>query len=313
MAASALRIRKEYGALNLVDARENAEEPLLREIKEKGFNLDEGMVIWCNGQFFHGKDALIFMARYGDKKGWFNAINRTLFQSEAFARLSYPWMRAGRNLLLKIRGVGRLENLRNDKDPLFKPIFGRDWDRLPTVMKRHYANRPYQDDHVKVEGTLRVVSSTLGRLLKPFFKATGVLVPYEEDGVPVTVNFITDHSSTAFGFERTFYFTGKAPYNFRSRMIPVDANEIVEVMGPGLGWRAAYSWNGEKVLLTHRGYAIRFFGTTIPIPLTFLLGAGYAEETPLSDDTFSMMTEIRHPWWGKVFGYDGVFKITKDA
>ena len=74
----------------------------------------------------------------------------------------------------------------------------------------------------------------------------------------------------------------------------------------------AYSWSGSKVILAHRGYVLRLFGFFIPVPLTILLGAGYAEEIPLNDDEFSMMTEIRHPWWGRVFGYGGRFRIAKD-
>jgi hypothetical protein len=86
-------------------------------------------------------------------------------------------------------------------------------------------------------------------------------------------------------------------------MVPVSRNELVEMMGLGLGWRMAYSWNGSKVVLAHKGYVWRLFGFLIPLPLTFLLGAGYGEETAINDDEFSIMTEIRHPLWGRVFGY----------
>lgn len=313
MAASALRIRQEYGSLHLVDARTDLGEPLLHEIQTRNFNLDEGMVIWCDNQFYHGEDALLFMARFGEDKGWFNRLNRRLFQSERFARFCYPWMRAGRNLLIKIRGVGKIDNLRNEDDPVFKSVFGASWEELPHVMKRHYANRPYRHDIATVEGTLRVESSPLGRFFNPLFRLTGTLVPYEGDNVPVTVNFITNVDSNAFWFDRTFHFPGKAPYRFRSQMLPMGGNDMVELMGPGMGWRSAFSWDGEKVMLAHKGYVIRLFGIMIPVPLTFLLGAGYAEEIALDENTFSMMTEIRHPLWGKVFGYDGTFKVTKDA
>jgi hypothetical protein len=46
--------------------------------------------------------------------------------------------------------------------------------------------------------------------------------------------------------------------------------------------------------------------------LTILIGKGYAEETPLNDDAFAMMTEIRHALWGKIYGYSGSFRVTKD-
>jgi hypothetical protein len=43
------------------------------------------------------------------------------------------------------------------------------------------------------------------------------------------------------------------------------------------------------------------------------MGQGYAEEVPLDENTFSMMTEIRHFLWGKVYGYSGVFTVTQEA
>jgi len=312
MAAHALKIRQRYGPLYLVDARRNTDDPLLVEIKRRKLNLDEGMVILCEGRFYHGQDALRFMARFGSDDGWFNRINRALFKSNILARLSYPLLRATRNFLLRIKGVAQLNNLRNDEEPLFKSVFGADGERLPIVMRRHYANRPYRDDVVTVTGTLNVYSSFLGRLLKPAFRFAKALVPYEGTNIPVTVDFHTDAQSTGFRFERTFNFPGRSPYVFRSTMIPVGGNELVEMMGRAVGWRSAYSWDGEKVILAHKGYVLQLFGSFIPLPFTFLLGAGHAEEVPLSDDSFRMWTEIRHPLWGRVFGYDGAFKVTKD-
>ncbi len=197
-------------------------------------------------------------------------------------------------------------------DPIFKSVFGADWDRLPPVMKRHYANRIGSNDVVTVEGHLDVESSPLGRLMAPLFSLAKTLVPYEGRDVPTTVNFVTDHGANAFRFERMFRFPGKPPYEFRSAMLPLGGNMVVEMMGLGLGWKMIYAWTGQKVVLCHRGYVLRIGGVFVPLPLTWILGAGSAEETPLDGDTFAMSTEIRHPWWGKVIGYAGTFRVTKD-
>jgi predicted DCC family thiol-disulfide oxidoreductase YuxK len=311
-AALALRIRRQHGALHLLDARNDRDDPLLQEIARRNYDLDEGMVIWCAGRFYHGADALCFMAQFAESSGFFNRVNRLLFSSERSARLCYPWLRAMRNLLVRIRGAGKLDNLRDSDAPLFKSVFGACWDELPAVIRRHYANRPFRDDVVRVAGTLNVRSSPLGRLLKPAFRLTGALVPYEGDDIPVTVDFVTQADSAVFRFERIFHFPGKPPYRFQSAMVPIGGNELVEMMGFGFGWRLAYGWDGEKVILAHRGYVLKLFGTFVPVPLALLIGKGYAEEHPLSDDMFSMWTEIRHPWWGTVFGYDGTFGVTRD-
>ncbi len=194
-------------------------------------------------------------------------------------------------------------------EPIFKNIFGSDWEKLPPIMKKHYANRAYQNDCVTVEGMMKVESSRLGRLLTPFFRLVGALVPYEGDNIPVTVNFISTMDSDVLQFDRTFYFSEREPYRFYSRMQPVGGNELVEFMRFGLGWRMAYVWNGEKVILQHKGYVLDVFGFLLPLPLTLLMGKGYAEEVPLNENEFSMMMEIRHPLWGKIYGYSGIFRV----
>ena len=53
------------------------------------------------------------------------------------------------------------------KEPIFKAIFGDDWESLPVVIKKHYANLPYSDDSYNVEGRLDVMCKGLYWLLSP--------------------------------------------------------------------------------------------------------------------------------------------------
>lgn len=110
-AAHAFRIRQEYGSLHLLDARADANHPLLQEVNRRGLDLDAGMVIVLSDNFYHGKSALHFMAKYADDSDWFNRVNRTLFRSRTLAALLYPWMRGVRNVLIAVRGKGRINNL----------------------------------------------------------------------------------------------------------------------------------------------------------------------------------------------------------
>lgn len=200
-----------------------------------------------------------------------------------------------------------------NSDPIFKHIFGDDWENLPLVMKKHYANRPYHDEKVTAEGVMSVETSRLSAFLSPFLRMAGTLVPYKGKGIPVTVHFISTADSDEFHFDRIFYFPGRKPYRFHSRMQPVGGNEMVEFMRFGLGWRTAFAWNGKKIVLTHRGYVFRLFGFLLPLPLHLLIGKGYAEETPINYNEFSMRMEIRHSFWGKVYGYSGTFKILEQS
>jgi hypothetical protein len=197
--------------------------------------------------------------------------------------------------------------------PFFQPIFGEAWDHLPTALKRHYANRMHCTDTVIVDGHLNIEAFGFGKILKLLFRLTGAMVPYEGRHIPTTVQFSTVENTNAFYFNRTFYFPGKKPYRFYSTMTSEGGNKVNETMGWGLVWRMYYLWDGAKVILQHRGYAVKILGYLISLPLHWLIGTGHAEETAISDDAFAMMVEIRHPWWGKLFGYHGTFTLVKDA
>lgn len=194
-------------------------------------------------------------------------------------------------------------------DPVFQSIFGQAWNRLPPVMLKHYANRPFSNDVVIAEGVLDVMARAPMTWFGPFFRLVGNLPAQNENAVPVTVRFESDRHSNAVTFRRRLSFRTAKPYEFASRMTPVTDNVVIENMPFGLGWKAAYDWDGSKVVITHRGYTLRVFGRYIPMPLTLIMGAGYAEETPVDDDHFDMIMHITHKWWGKVYQYKGRFRI----
>lgn len=202
--------------------------------------------------------------------------------------------------------------MRLDK-PIFADIFGTAWPTLPLVIQKHYRNRPYCSDRTVVEGTLDVTSHRPLTYFTPFMKLMGQIPIQNEKNVATTVEFSSNSKTKAFHFNRTFYFTNAKPYAFQSRMIQVKDNQVIEIMRFGLGWRMLYSWNGQKVILEHKGYTFSLGNIHIPLPLHFFLGTAYAEETPVDDNTFDMLTHITHPLWGRIYEYKGRFKIVEDT
>ncbi|MCB2081949.1 MAG: DUF4166 domain-containing protein [Hyphomicrobiales bacterium] len=197
----------------------------------------------------------------------------------------------------------------NKDTPTFKAIFGHQWNALPPVMRIHYQNRPFSDDVLTVEGIMNVERSWLAVMFSPLFQLIGTLVPHQAKNVPVTVHYRSEKNSARFCFDRTFHFTDRAPHHFFSRMLQIKDNIVVEFMRFGIGWRIRYEWDGEKVMLHHAGYVWKLFRALIPLPIEWVLGTAYAEEVPLSENRFYMKMEIMHPLFGKVYGYDGEFRI----
>lgn len=111
LGASMYKVRQSAGILHTVDARTEADHPVMREVNLAGLNLDEGMVIKYQGALYHGEAALQIMAQLGADVGVFNRLNTALFKSKTVARKSYPLMRAARDVLLKLRGVKKIGNL----------------------------------------------------------------------------------------------------------------------------------------------------------------------------------------------------------
>ncbi len=181
---------------------------------------------------------------------------------------------------------------------------------MPPVMKKHYANRPFTSDRVTAKGVMEIKIHWLIKLFAPLFNLTGTLVAKQGDNIEVTVRFESDPNSTIFCLNREFSFRDGSKYQFISRMEPVGSNEVIEWTSSGIGWRAAYAYDGTRITLRHRAYCIRLFGTRISLPLSLIFGKTKAEEKEISGNAFEMAMHIHHPILGTIYSYGGTFEIT---
>ena len=102
----ALRIRRQFGALHLIDARDRPD--LVAAFRQGGHDLDQGFACAVDGTLHFGADAVNALALVSTRSRVVNRLNAAIFRSPRWSRLLYPAMRAVRNALLRIRGVGRL-------------------------------------------------------------------------------------------------------------------------------------------------------------------------------------------------------------
>lgn len=104
-----IRIRQDLGELRIIDARDDSE--VRREITALGLDIDQGMVLKLAGRIYYGADAIHALALISSRSGIFNRINYWLFKSHSLSRIFYPILRFFRNLLLKILGKTKINNL----------------------------------------------------------------------------------------------------------------------------------------------------------------------------------------------------------
>ena len=104
-----VRIRESVGELQVVNAREQSD--LMDEITARGFDVDQGMVLKLGEQFYYGADAIHALALISTRTGILNRMNYWLFSSKRLSHILYPVLRFLRNLLLKLLGRHKINNL----------------------------------------------------------------------------------------------------------------------------------------------------------------------------------------------------------
>ena len=112
-----VRIRRDIGELVLVDARD--ESDVRKEITEKGWDIDQGMVLKMGGELYYGSNAIHALALISSKSGIFNRINYWAFKSKTISKWIYPVLRFFRNLLLRILGKTKINNLNKPNNEIF--------------------------------------------------------------------------------------------------------------------------------------------------------------------------------------------------
>jgi predicted DCC family thiol-disulfide oxidoreductase YuxK len=104
-----VRIRETVGDLKIINARDTSQ--VMEEITSRGLDIDQGMVLKMGGQLYYGSDAIHALSLISSRSGVFNRLNYWLFKSKYVSRILYPVFRFFRNLLLKILGKTKINNL----------------------------------------------------------------------------------------------------------------------------------------------------------------------------------------------------------
>lgn len=95
-----MRLRASAGKVRLIDAR--SDDPLVGVVIQRGFNLDQGMIVIIEEHFYHGAEAMQVLAMLSTRSDWFNRLNYFVFHSKAVSAVLYPVLRTGRNLVLRL-------------------------------------------------------------------------------------------------------------------------------------------------------------------------------------------------------------------
>jgi uncharacterized protein YbaR (Trm112 family) len=101
-----MRLQKAVGHVQLYNARENPE--LVSEMAERGFDIDDGILLKLGPTLYFADECINAMAQYGDNVTWLQRLHNRLFSNAATATKLYPIMRAARNSLLRILSIKKI-------------------------------------------------------------------------------------------------------------------------------------------------------------------------------------------------------------
>jgi len=129
--------RKNVSGLELINARE--QPALVRELRSKGMEINEGMIVTWRRHNYYGAEGMHLLAILGNDSGVIGALNRLLFRNKKIAKAVYPLLVAGRRVTLALlrRKLIPLETLPSPLPPL--PLAGEGESRSPD--DRHAAGQ----------------------------------------------------------------------------------------------------------------------------------------------------------------------------
>ena len=102
-------VRQSAGQLLYITARDDSE--IMDEMTARGLEMEEGRVVRVGDELHYGADAIHELALLSSGKGFVNAMSRLTFGSRHMSRALYPLFRLARNMLLKVLGRTRVNNL----------------------------------------------------------------------------------------------------------------------------------------------------------------------------------------------------------
>ncbi len=103
-----LRIRQAAGKVTILNARDP--HPVVDEVLERGFDLDQGMAMKIGEEIYHGDEVMHRLALMSGPSNFANSLLWWVFRNPTRSRLLYPFLRSARNMTLRMLGQKSLSD-----------------------------------------------------------------------------------------------------------------------------------------------------------------------------------------------------------
>ncbi|MFZ5671174.1 MAG: DUF4166 domain-containing protein [Pseudomonadota bacterium] len=191
--------------------------------------------------------------------------------------------------------------------PDFRRLLGAAWPGLPTAVRRRFG--PHAPGETTLyEGRMRVEANLAGRLIAQVCRLIGTpLAPWTGADVPVTVAVSLDGGG-GLVWARAYRFAGRPPCLVSSTKLADDRLGLLEVVRGGLGMALDIEAADGALHFRSRRYFLRLGGRRWPIPHLLTPGRAHVIHRDQGAGVFRFTLTFDHPWLGRTFRQDGLFR-----
>ena len=104
-----MTLKQAVGRVDLIDAR--SAHPLVATLFAQKYDLDEGLVVIYGEKVYYGSDAVALISDLSNRGGRIARLISFVLSGPRRANIIYPWMKAGRRVVLKMLGRSRIRKL----------------------------------------------------------------------------------------------------------------------------------------------------------------------------------------------------------
>ena len=178
---------------------------------------------------------------------------------------------------------------------------GEQWHQLPPALQAHYQHNTNTDiGHLDIE---------YPKYMQPYLTLLhvfGALINRKGKQIPTTVE--KHMKDEVQHWKRTISFPDNKIILFKSFWVHDNKNELIEYVNPFIGLRMTVHVENNKLYYEGKSFVLKLGKLLIPIPEWLVLGHTTINEYAINETKFEMDFRLKHPLFGEVFCYSGVFE-----
>jgi len=191
-------------------------------------------------------------------------------------------------------------NVNNECHGVLQLALGEQWHELPVTLQAHHQ----RNESIDV-GELDINYPRFMQVILNILSLFGVLLNRRGKSIPTRVQKRM-HKGQQF-WQRSIVFPDKKLILFNSRWQYAGGKRIIEYVNPILGLCMEAYVDDGKLHIEGKYYVLKLKGFMLNLPEWLFLGHTTIVESSFNEHCFAMDFRLRHPLFGQVFQYMGIF------